>query len=416
MRKVSAEEWMELSLALEKHHVIFYKMWQMGRPVLTEDVETAAVAFDEAGEYVQFLFNPKLWDSLDLNGRMFVICHEALHVILNHGVRTTHAGKMNRGATNAALDIVVNHMLVRNFGFDRQSIQDAEKWCWVDTVFPGKNLPENEMFEFYFNKFEKSYGHGGTCASTVDDHSFLDGKGFDKVIDELNGSMSGEEKSSLQDLVEKHFAHEDKKESRDNKAGAGTGGWTFVNTPVPKPKKKWETVIRTWAKKMTTSTDKDTEQWVRLNRRMAMLKTELFLPSEMEVDEWADDKKKIEVYFFMDTSGSCWGLKERFFTAAQSLDPKRFDVKMLCFDTKVVPTTLESRKIYGGGGTAFDILEKYIEEQGGEYPRAAFVITDGYGNTIKPRHPERWHWFLTEYSTRSCIDPDCNFHSLKDYE
>jgi hypothetical protein len=111
----------------------------------------------------------------------------------------------------------------------------------------------------------------------------------------------------------------------------------------------------------------------------------MFLPSDMEIEDDNDEKTRIKVYFYLDTSGSCWGLKDRFFAAALSLPDDRFDIRLFCFDTTVQETTLESRKIYGGGGTSFSILEAHIQKEikeKGEYPEAVFVITDGYAATV----------------------------------
>ena len=59
--RISRSEWFNISAGLEEFHAVFYKVWQMGRPHFTEDVETAAVQFDETGNFVWFHFNPKFW-------------------------------------------------------------------------------------------------------------------------------------------------------------------------------------------------------------------------------------------------------------------------------------------------------------------------------------------------------------------
>jgi predicted metal-dependent peptidase len=377
-----------------------------------------------------------------------VICHEALHIILNHGIRISDAG-VNRVACNSALDVVVNHTLVRNFGFDRAAIINEENLCWTDTVFKHRNPlpPDDEMFEFYYNLFEKVYGPGGGRGDgkgkgdnsmgghsdgqgTVDDHSFMSpGEGeeesddWDKVIDKLNEGISDEEKEALKGIVNKHFQNEgNPSKSKNSPAGTGTGGiWTFAGKQKVKKKKKWETVIKKWSKKYLKSEYKEIEQWARLNRRMTMLPRDMFLPSEMEIDDQFEEEQKIKVYFFLDTSGSCWGLKDRFFNAALSLPTDRFDVRLFCFDTQVQETTLESRKVYGGGGTAFDIIEKHVQkekrnEEKGKYPEAVFVITDGYGTPVKPEQSNKWYWFLTSGGSKSYIPKDSNVFNLGDYE
>jgi len=454
--RISNDEWLKISLALEGHHAVFYKLWQMGKPVFNEDLPTAAVQFDEVGEFVYFHFNPTFWQRLDFNGKLFVICHEALHVILNHGIRIRDAG-INRRAANSALDIVVNHTLVRGFSFDRKKIDDVIKhifkqmaidegkpWgpeqeangglCWVDTVFRDKKpMPkDDEMFEHYYNLFEKIYGDGGPGdgeagpgqpGGSLDDHSMMGEEQSDawgKVIDNLSKELTEDEKKPLKSLVDKHF-HNPPKDAKNQQAGTGTGGqWVFAKIGKVVKKKKWETVIKKWASKHLIEKDKDTEQWARLHRRMTFLPRDMFLPSDMEVEEHEQEKHKIKVFFFLDTSGSCWGLKDRFFAATESLPTERFDVRLFCFDTVVKETTLASKKIYGGGGTSFSILEKHVQsvmnQENCKYPEAVFVITDGYGDQIRPQNPSKWYWFITQGGTKNYIDKDCNFFRLEDYE
>ena len=344
---VSNKEWLEISLALEQHHAVFYKIWQMGKPVFSEEIETAAVGFDKMGKFVLFTFNPKFWNKIEFEHKLFVIAHEALHIILNHGLRAKDSGKANNLAVNYAIDIVVNHSLVENFGFSRENIFGQENYCWVDTIFKHKNPlpPTTETFEFYYNLFDKTYGdgwigdgEGGGTPVLVDDHDLMEESS--QIIEELNKKLSPEEKKSLQGIIEKHFQEKEKNPT----AGSGTGGWDFVNVSQPQKKKKWESIIKKWSKKYLSDKDKDQEQWATIDRRLNAMSRHMFLPSEREIEE-ADDNKKIDVYFYLDTSGSCGHLKDRFFTAAMSLPEERFNVRLFCFDTKVEETTIESKKI-----------------------------------------------------------------------
>lgn len=45
----------------------------------------------------------------------------------------------------------------------------------------------------------------------------------------------------------------------------------------------------------------------------------------------------------MDTSGSCFNLAERFFKAALTLNPKKFNVRLFCFDYYATETSLKSK-------------------------------------------------------------------------
>lgn len=395
---------------MEHHHALFYKLWELGYPIFTDSVETAAVQLNGAN-VVNFLFNPDFWSSLTDYERQFVICHECLHVILNHGVRV----KKMTDTVNQALDVVVNHTLVNRFGFDRSKLSMGKSLCWVDTIWPGQNMPDNESFEYYIQRFPKN----GSKAELLDSHEGLDGisgEALNEVLKSLGKSLSDLEKQSLGDLIEKHFAQEEG-ENTTQEAGTSAGSsWLIVQPPVIR-KKKWESIIKKWSKKYDRAEFNDIEQWARINRRFAALTDDLLLPTEMEEEH--EEEGKIKVWFFQDTSGSCRNLAKRFFAAARSLNPKRFDVKMCCFDTKVYETTLESGKLYGFGGTYFHILENYVQAEtkknNEKYPEAIFVITDGYGSSIQPEQPKSWYWFLsTKFS--NYIPKECNIFNLKDFE
>jgi len=406
---IEAEEFMKISRELEKHHSVFYALWETGKPVFTNMVETAAISFNDEGESVEFLFNQDFWNNLNDYERKFVICHECLHVVLNHGIRTRDS--QTKFASNIAVDLIVNHTLVNKFGFEREKI--SGDLCWVDVVFDKEDeVPDDKYFEYYYNLL----GDTKTIeVQFIDDHTALGQSEWEQPVRDLNDRLDDSEKESLKQSVEKHF-----QDTGNNQAGSSPGGWwTFVDTSEVRKKRKWETVIQEWAKHHIKKDFSDQEQWARLNRRFAFLNPHLMLPSEMETEHETKKEKKITVFFFQDTSYSCRHFATRFFKAAKSLPEDRFDVRLFCFDTQVYETSLESGKLYGFGGTMFDIIEERLQiekEKDGEYCKAAFIVTDGYSSTlVSPEFPKRWHVFLMT-SCRAAFDPSCNFYNLNDFE
>lgn len=405
---VDAEEWLDISRMLEEHHALFYQCWSMGRPSFTRMIDTAAVTFNRDGEYIDFLFNPDFWRGLTTYEKAFVISHECLHVILRHGIRS--AGSTDHSKANIALDIVVNHLLVNSFAFDRSKLYDAEDLCWIDTVFSEEqrdSVLENESYEYYYNLVPNT---PRIKIRILDEHGMLVGE-WDKLIDKLDEQLSEEDKSILKDMIGKH--------APESMAGKGTGGWHFVGDRIEIiKKKKWEQVIKEWSLKYLRQDSQDHEQWARVHRRWTMLPEDIILPSEMEED--STEKDRLPVFLYLDTSGSCIGYKNRFWAAGASLPKERFDVRCFCFDTQVQETTIESRKIYGGGGTSFAIIEahiqKLIKEEGIDYPEAVWIITDGYGDCVNPQFAKNWYWFLTNYSTNRYVPQGSKVFMLKDYE
>jgi hypothetical protein len=152
-------EYRAISRILEKHHSVFYKMWEYGIPVLTESVPTAAMVWDSKSyNPLEFRFNPKFWESLDIDSKAFIICHECLHAILLHGERgrTLREAQADKVKINVAMDLAINHMLVNSFDFDRDNVSVAKSGCWVDTVFENMDVPTNLSFEEYYYLLEKN--------------------------------------------------------------------------------------------------------------------------------------------------------------------------------------------------------------------------------------------------------------------
>ena len=316
MKEFPKDDFYKISRSLERYHGVFYKLWEMGKPFFNDSIKTAAVSFDREGEFIRFDFNPDYWDSLDEYSREFVICHECLHVILNHAMR----GKDTelKEVCNIAFDLVVNHLLVSGFGFARAQVNYSDVLCWVDTVFSPEliakeKIVRNGTFEYYYNLIEKNAIKLGGL-SLVDEHknSGENGKNGEgnEGDEEIRGVMNEDWKNVL-DAVGSELCNEEKKILNDLASShcRGTGAlgeWSKIDVEVVK-KRKWETVIRKWSLQFRKDF-KAQEQWVRLNRRLVFLENDLFLPSEMEEEDEEEDK--ILVWFFQDTSGSCSGYKE----------------------------------------------------------------------------------------------------------
>lgn len=389
---INKSEWRDICMSMMDHHALFYKIGEMGRPYLSDSVPTACVMFDQSGEYINFLFNPEFWKNSSSYQKLFVICHEALHLILNHGKRFKDSDSPKHA--NIAMDIAVNHALVNRFGFVRENIECWEELCWVDTIFGdrkinGFDIPNDDTAEYYLNILKKTHPQDSDVNShkVVDVHDFLEGNNKE-LFEKMNRELTDEEKSSIKKFYEKHNKTPD--------AGKNPANYIhFASHNSIELKRKWETVIQKWSSKFLSNTESEVEQWVRKHRRFSMLNDSLFLPSDMEIEELNMNNSRIQVHFYLDTSGSCWHLKDRFFNAAESLPIKKFDVKLFCFDTTVSETTLESRKIYGGGGTSFQIIEKHIQQnlQDKEYP-TVFIMTDGWGDKVTPQKASKWHWFI----------------------
>jgi predicted metal-dependent peptidase len=391
---LSSRDFFELRHELEGAHSIFAALWDIGKPTFTNQIPTAAIAFNREGEYLEFLFNKEFWDKCDNYKRQFVICHEALHVILDHGKRSKDADKFR---ANLSLDVVVNHMLVDKFGFERELIEGHEELCWVDKTCPGEPIGEN--FEYYYNRIgENAQG------VLLDDHSLLEeiSKNYGKIFKDMGDELDGFTRIEANELLD---------EIEDPNQQAGTEGGTRYQKVtlgfVPK-KKKWETVIKDWVR----AQDLVVDQWAKRARRIANLPSDMFLPSEDDYEKL----NKIRLWAVADTSGSCVSYCERFFKAMMSIPEDRFDIKYWCFDVRMYPTTKDG-KLYGFGGTCFRCINDAVNKAPThEKPDAIWVLSDGYGSQYQPEKASAWTWFLTPYNTKSYIAPGSTIYDLADYE
>lgn len=387
---------------LECHNGMFRQLWELGRIHFTEEIPTAGVSFSlKDGKYLSFAFNPTFYDSLTAYELAFVISHECMHVLLEHGIRSVSNPEYDgaREVVNVAMDIALHEIMFREFGFERDRV--SVSLCDVDSVFKDLPVARDRSFEYYYDQLHK---HNKVTYVSLDSHDFknMSSREINNLIKRAMGNLSNQEK---RELLEKIASKIDNKEESTQRGDQPGQNWYDV-TVTAVEKRKWEMVIKEWAQSFLRE---DKYDWTKPSRRMPHMNRNMFMPNMLELEI-----KRTNVWLFMDTSGSCIGLADRFFSAAASLPKRFFKPRLFCFDTEIYETDLSSKKVYGGGGTSFDIMEDYIQKSG-TYPDFVFVITDGYGNDVKPAHPEKWHVFLTT-EDKHCFPAECKFHSFSEFE
>jgi len=407
----------EIAKAIEDHHILFRTFWDYGRFQFDSKHSTAWVEFDADTGFVTFNFNPTFYTSIDAETRAFVAAHELLHIIFGHSkIKKPEVSQAN---LNIALDIVINHYLTSFLGFNRDKVLNWNKYCWVDTVFPNMDIPATESWEYYLELLEKNATQPNV--ELVDNHTQMQDDESNSVQTTLEKIIKTE---SLTEEEIKTLLHENSKEAKKllAEAGIGTGIFKHIKLQARKQKSKWETIIKKWEMHKRTTEETSLERWDRKHRRFhdILEGRSCFLPTDVTIEEATFKPKQTTVFFFLDTSGSCYSLKDRFFSAARSLDPKKFKIRLFSFDTNVEELNINQGRIYGGGGTRFDIIESKIQsimkQSNQKYPTSVWIITDGYGTSVSPKHPEKWHWFLTQGNTRNYIPKESKIYLLNDYE
>jgi hypothetical protein len=455
------EEFEDIALGLEKWHGLFYSFWSMGVPRFTRAIPTAAVAFNKKGQYVEFIFNPDFWDQLTPDEREFIICHECLHVINGHGVRMTDAEQ--KVVANIAMDIVVNHSLIKNFHFKREALTSEVEFpgkaggkkaplkdilVWKDNTFEKPTqIKDEETYEYYYQKLMeqvqqmikdgkiskdgtgipiKMPGGGKGEAGPIDSHEFL-GEGdqkskgkdnpspIDGQKDEGTGGLETIPDELVDDIVDgiRRALNADEN-SQMTQAGIGRGDQVHkVREKRMKALQKWESLVKIW----TAEGERPDDVWTKKARRHNMLPPNFILPMDEEIEK---PNAKVDVWFFQDISGSCTDFLDDFYNASRTFPDNFFKIRMFGFDTSVIEVDPKNPNLREGGGTSFTCIEQAIQDKIKEtkcrYPDAVFVFSDGCGNQVNPQYPERWYWFLEgHYQQTNCIPKESTIKQLKDF-
>jgi len=404
----------------EGQHDFFRALIDHSEIELTESIDTACVAAEN--KKIIFKINPVWWEKETplFIDKCFIIAHEMAHVLFKHLAKLKTVPEKDRPIMNVAMDLFINQLICDFFDIPRKSLSPSlsQNACWVDTVFPNRQDIDIERgTDYYFHEllvesmawkkeFEKKILE--MVHSLLGENDDVDDKELEDILNSIAEEV--EDFDFVKSLMEGEIST-----TQNLIAGKGRGSEQRANVEKVKVKKRWETVITKWCKSKVTQKRNKIKRWGFVNRKfdnIACTSNYLFQGDPSIIDR-SKLKEKNSIALFLDTSGSCINLKHRFVSAAASIPKEFFDIHVATFDTKVKKIFddkdssskirhTSSWSIWGGGGTSFDIIERYLQSLP-KYPDAIFVITDGYGDSIYPEFPERFHWFLTKYNCKSYI-------------
>jgi len=402
-RSMSSEDKLEIAASIEDYNKVFFTFFELSDVVFDDSVPTAAVWLPRKGK-AEMKLNQEFWDKLTFREKLFVVCHECMHVILDHGIRD---GMNVPGATaelvNIAQDITINEMIVDLFHYDREDLRDWKKYCWIDTCFENPILiKRNETFTYYLEELikkpPKSSGAGGP--STLDVHD-------DGTMTEVEKHARAEMAATLaEDLdvadIEKIIKSLPPFFSASGGLLAGKVAGVLEHIIAEKIKKlkvNFSHIIRKLKKTSMKQVEKDVETFTHDSRRFddVIRSSKASLPGINAVERPVRDRLLTAV--FMDISGSCLPYIEIFQKVFLAFDEERriFDTRLYIFDTVVTPVK-PGDHVRIGGGTSFRIIEEEclrLQKDQGRYPDCVVVITDGYGDSVNPKAPTKWVWLLT---------------------
>jgi predicted metal-dependent peptidase len=411
MELMDSEQKLKLVDELDRHNLLFKTLWNTSDVYFTDDIKTAAVSF--ANDKISFLFNKGFYESLPEKAQLFVVCHEQLHLILKHFERLKFS-EGNSKLKNKAADLCVNHLLERNFNFDRTDLPEWERYCWVDTVFM-EPVPDNETAEYYYALLQKQQEQDEeTDTNPLDDHEYDDGaerpsdaikdildKALSDHAEEQTEGMSESEAADWMDEFSKDYAETHAQNLDTEHMGDGKQEHTFKR----RNEKTWQTVYRQIPKRILSSRTK--QHWMNRDRRFRTLGTELLLPGEMTVDR----EDRVCCHIYLDTSGSCILHAKYFLESALSLPTSKFVTRMFGFGTRVYELPNEPPyRLVGFGNESYQAVSDHVD--GFKNVDAVMVFTDGWSKQVTPKHPNKWYWFITPNGTIDHIDNRCSTYDL----
>ena len=374
---------------------------------LIEKKEVPTMGVDK---YANCYYNTVFVEKLSQDEVKGVLCHEIMHVILDHLRRI---GGREPQLANIAQDLVVNDMLGQNnFDLPKEGlIPDNHQYTINNKVIKDLN---KKVWEEVYDEIEKIAQKIKVTIQSMDDHMRnQDGKdGQGQGQQEQPGKSKGQ-------MGKGNKTPQDKQDNQENKDGQGS-----------KPDdKNWKQIVSeayAYAKmqgKEPAGMDRyiDELNYPRIPWRQLLMK---FIIQEIPYDftYMRPSKKSIacgvfipsvtrenlEIAVAVDTSGSMGdddlqdALSE-VIGIVSAYENVRLTVLSCDADVHTVSqvesvTDVKSLKMQGGGGTDFRPVFKYLEEN---KPNTKFLVffTDGYGD-----FPERTFiktlWVLTKGSIK----------------
>lgn len=155
MKTLSDKEFKKIyeRLALWTGDKVIVDMWKHGkRMVFSNEYPHAALEFVR-GEF-RINANPRYWKRITKFQKVFLICHELLHLAFGHWAVPE---SMDREWVNVAQDIQVNEYIRSNYPTLTQKMIDVDQQAWIDTVFKDKAylVEKDRDFHYYYGLLMK---------------------------------------------------------------------------------------------------------------------------------------------------------------------------------------------------------------------------------------------------------------------
>lgn len=340
---------------------------------ITEDeISTAAT------DGKNLFFNPAFFLGLDPEERIFLLLHEIMHNVYNHGIR---CGFRDHTTWNEAGDYVINDDLIqRGFKMPQGGLHDKD--------YRGQSA--DEVYQVLINKKDKGQDNTPTPWPDLQTPPEQGGEGQPDP-NQQSQSTGGVQAPSAQEVEDhnKNLLTQATQASQmsGDKAGTVPGSLQRTLDDMLKPKLPWNKILA----KFLFSLNKNDYSWRRPNRRF--ISQGIIMPSL-----YSEGVGKID--FAIDTSGSVSKDDFNRFISEIGYVFKAFnpnEIGVMQFDhilqgNEKCCSVRDFLKLEfkGGGGTC---IEPVLEEYKNNDAKALIILTDGYlyhGAELDPKKPVVW--------------------------
>ncbi|MEU6372996.1 hypothetical protein [Streptomyces sp. NPDC046909] len=379
----------------------------------TTAIDTAAVVASGDGTCL-LLYNPDFFVGLGLDGVKFVLFHEARHLVHRH--LFTDPDLRDDPVFELAAEVSINHVALirlnreglplldgRPTGIDPREVYEryrADLTAHGLEPVPYETFTETDMR--VYGELKRMHNppvpERRLCVHLADgdpvpaDQETVDAVTSSALLNSLLAARRGHTgaEGELLDLMGRTEDGNARAARIWGNLGAGTlrGGTTRTRTV------DW---WQRWLVDVLGSRLRDGERLVYPKKRGALLAA---LGQDPMLARRGPVRDKVLVIAY-DTSGS---MPHHVITWLTELVGRIDGVEAhwLSFDGVVMPF-VPGERVYGGGGTSFQVVADYVEgrtevrgRRFDETPDAVVMLTDGYAPPITPAEPDKWIWLITE--------------------
>ena len=344
--------------------------------VTKDEVDTAAT------DGKNIFINPEFFLSLDPEERIFIMLHEIMHNVYQHGIR---CGLRKHETWNKAGDYVINDELIqRNFKMPKGGLHDVGYRDWsADEVYLDLLDEEGKGDSGQQNPWpdlQPPTPQGGG-------NNNGDGSGQGNQPQGIGGIPQPTEEEIVSHNTDLLSSATQMSKMKNDKAGTVPGSLERTLEDLLHPKLPWYEILS----KFLFSMNKNDYSWRRPNRRllpMGILMPSLYSEGVGRIDFAIDTSGSVSNEDFNRFMSEIGYVFQRF--NPQEIGVMQFDHILQGNDRVCTPADFLNLQFKGGGGTRIEpVLEVFKSNEA----KALIILTDGYLSQtpeMDPNKPVVW--------------------------